>query len=143
MKIVIYEATGDWAVALRRELSPPVVVLETRSADEMFRELSQFPAAVAAVEITESRAESAIASVAKVSRQFPRAAVVALADRGLSRFESIVREAGAAHVVYSTRQAREIAAIAQQHLAGGDQNDFNAEDGSFEQQILARLPWGS
>jgi hypothetical protein len=143
MKIVIYEATGDWAAALRREAFPQNTIVETRSADELLRELSQSPLGVAAIEISVSRIESAIATVTRISGKFPRAAVVALADRGLSRFESIVREAGAVHVIFSIRQSCEIAAIAQKHLASCGQNDFNAEEGNYEQQILTRLPWGS
>jgi hypothetical protein len=143
MKIVIYEATGDWAVALRREALPPLGVVETRSTDELLRELSQSPAAVVAIEISASRIEDAIAKVAKIGRQFPRAVIVALTNRPLGRLEPIIRESGAAHVVSSTRQAAEITAIAQKHLASMDQNDFNAEEGNYEQQILAHLPWGS
>jgi hypothetical protein len=143
MKIVTYEATGDWAAALRREASRPVGIVETRSEAELLGELARSPAAVAAIEVVESRLESAITMISKVARQFPRAAAVALTDRGLGRFESILREAGAAHVIYSTRQACEIVAIAQEHLASVGQNDFNAEEANFEQQILAHLPWGS
>jgi hypothetical protein len=143
MKIVIYEATGDWAAALRREASPPLGIAETRSMDELLDALSQSSAAVAAIEISTSRVESGIAAVVRISRQFPRASIVALADRALGGFEPIIRESGVAHVIYSARRAAEIAAIAQKHLASMDENDFNAEEDNYEQQIFARLPWGS
>jgi hypothetical protein len=143
MKIVIYEATGSWATALRREASPPLGIVETRSMDELLRELSKSPTAVAAIEISTSPIESAIATAAKIARGFSRTVIVALADRILGRFEPIIRESGAAHVVYSTRQAAEIVAIAQKHLASMDENDFNAEEGNYEQQIFAHLPWDS
>jgi hypothetical protein len=142
MKIVIYEAAGDWAAALRREVSPQIGIVETRTTDEIFRELTQSPTSIAAVEVAKGRAEIAIATIAKINRQFSHAIVVAVAARGMIGLEVLLREAGAMHAIFSTRQAREIAAIAQKHLASMDQNDFNAEEGNFDQQIAARLPLG-
>ncbi|MCC7087246.1 MAG: hypothetical protein IT427_19765 [Pirellulales bacterium] len=142
MNIVIYEATGDWAAALRRENSPQAIV-ETRSVDELLHELAKSVAVVAAIEITDRHIESSMTTISRVSRRFPRIAVVALTDRKLSRMEWFIRESGAAHVVFSTRYAREIAAVAQQHLAGRDQNEFNTEESNLANQYLGHLPWGA
>jgi DNA-binding NarL/FixJ family response regulator len=141
MKLVIYETTGDWAAMLRREVMPQVVVVETRSLDDLQRELSQSSAAVVGIEISAGRVSSSITAVAQTARRFPNTAIVALASRGLRRYEAVLREAGATHVVFSSRQVGEIAAIVKRRLAAEPENDFNAEETSLEEQVFARLPW--
>lgn len=128
-------------MALRRERLPHAAVVETRSIDQLLEELARSTAAVVAIEVADNRIESSIAAVAQTARWHPGAVIVALANRKLGGYETVLREVGAAHVVVSPRQAREIVAIASQRLAATGENDFNAEEGSLEQQILARLPW--
>ncbi len=141
MKLLIYETTGDWAAAWRREISSRATIVEIRILDDLFAELTQSPTAVVGFEISPDRVGLSATAVAQVVRRYPRALVVVLADRKLAGYEILLREVGVMHIVFSPRQVTEIAAIVERRLAAEPQNDFNAEGIPLEEQILARLPW--
>jgi hypothetical protein len=141
-KLILFEYTGQWASALRRELPQGVALVETRSLADLQHELEQAPSAVVGMEIAGDRVETSLAAIGQLVGKFPHAVIVALAQRRLAGYESLLREAGAAHVVFSSRQISEIAAIAGRRLAAEPDNDFNAGELNWQQQLAARLPWG-
>jgi hypothetical protein len=136
-RFILCEKTSRWAVAVRRALGERGRwLVETRSLPQCGRELRTFPASLVTVEISESNLEAALGAVARWSRRFPAARVIALLDASLSAAEPLVREAGAIGVLASTRDAPTAAELFERHAAL-----VPADDGPLEQSILAELPW--
>ncbi len=142
MKLIICESTGEWATAVRRRLPSEVSLVETRSLTEMSERLDESPAAVVAVEWFAGRAEMTLSEITRLGRKYPQAAVVVLADRDFSSPQNICREAGAMHVVLSRRRVSEIIEIIRHRLRSGNWTDQDIdESSSFEDRLLASLPW--
>ena len=136
-RFLLCEKTSRWAVALRRALGDRGRwLVETRSLPQCGRELRAFPASLVAVEIGESNLEAALGAMARWSRRFPAAHVIALIDASLIAAEPLIREAGAIGVLASTRDAAAAADLFGRHAAL-----LPADDGPLEQSILAELPW--
>jgi hypothetical protein len=136
-RFLLCEKTSRWAVALRRALGERGRwLVETRSLPQCGRELRIFPASLVAVEIGEGNLEAALLAMARWSRRFPAANLIALIDTSLTAAEPLIREAGAIRVLASTRDAAAVAELFGRHAAL-----IPADDGPLEQSILAALPW--
>jgi response regulator RpfG family c-di-GMP phosphodiesterase len=143
MQVIICESAGDWAAELCRRLPANVSLIETRSLDDLLRQLDQMPAAVVALELTASQGKQVVTAVHRIDREFPRATTIVLAARDLSPWEGLVREAGAIHFVGSPRKVDEIVELVRRRAALASEHGAAAADSnSLEDQILAGLPWG-
>ena len=115
--LIVMERSGDWAAALRAEFqdrslklkaaAPAPRIVETRSLDELWERLRQWPAALVAVELTEANLPSILAALARAEREHPRAAVLVLAERRLAACFALLLEAGAMHCIASPRRLGE------------------------------------
>lgn len=134
--LIVCERTGRWAVALKRALGDELKLTETRSLPACTAELSHDPFGVVAVEVTSLNLEAVLASLAAWQRRFPDARVIALGDESLAAADHLLREAGAALVLHSTRESPRAAKLVQRHAAR-----VPAPDLPLEQAIHNRLPW--
>lgn len=136
-RLIVCERTGRWAVALRRELSDAKVRLqETRSIAECWEVLAGAPAGLAVVELTAPVVGELLEHLARLQRELPLARVAVVADRGLSDYEWLMREAGAVHFCCSPRRLGPLASLAVSHLAEAPQPRQ-----SITGRIWADLPW--
>lgn len=138
-KVIFCEKSGRWAAALRRALrDEPVSIAETRSLSQCDEALAAAPASLVAIEVTSKTLESLVQTIARVRNELPFARVVGLLDNGLDQAEPVLREAGAADLFHSLRDAPALARLAQRHLA------LTSPAGqSFHEAIAERLPWKS
>ena len=135
--IIICERTGTWAVALRRPLQQVGHrIVETRSLDACWAEVTARPESLVAVEATVANLETLVPWMQRLVAGFPRARVVVLGQRVLEPAEWLLREAGAVHVVFSPRQWPPVVHIAQRHLGAAPR-----PDDTDRQRIWRRLPW--
>jgi hypothetical protein len=134
--LIVCERTGRWAVALKRALGDELKLIETRSLPACAAELSRDPSTVVAVEVTSLNLEAVLASLAAWQRYFPRSRAIALGDESLTVADHLLREAGAALVLHSTREVARAAKLVQCHAAR-----IPAPDLPLEQAIHKRLPW--
>lgn len=138
-RIIVCEKTGSWASALRRALSSNRNrVYETRSLAECGRELEQHPASVVALELTMENSEALVERLLDLSRRFPRARAIALGQHALKPLECLIREAGATHVLLSSRGVADAARLIERHMA-----EATSDQLPFRQSMWSRLPWGN
>jgi DNA-binding NtrC family response regulator len=143
MQLIICETTGDWAAALWQWLPASVSLIETRSLGEMWERLHSAPAAMVALELTTERAESLLAALVQLDREFPQSVALVLAERNLAGWEEIVRQAGAVHFIVSPRRLDEVVELVRRAASAiANQLPSGNESVNLEDQILANLPWG-
>ena len=153
-QVIVLERDGHWAAALRQEFaharqhklrsdSSPASreaarVIEIRSWDECWQRLAQEPAALVAAELPDTNPDSVLASLSRMDRQFPEAAMLILTNRRLVPFRRLLREAGALHFVTSPRRLEGVVEIVLRRCAR-----LPAATGSAGRldEILADLPW--
>jgi hypothetical protein len=133
-RLIVCEARGGWAAALRREVD--VRVYETRSLVACWRELAQWPHSLLVLEGTLDNCDELTGRLADLRREFPGAVAVVVTQRHLRDLEWLAREAGAAHFVASPRALKPLAQMARRHLAAAPALDLPPA-----QRILASLPW--
>lgn len=137
-RLVVCETTGQWAVALRRELAGRgLSVHQTRSIAQAWEMLARFPASFLVVELTRASVEPLLERLAWAERDYPLARVAVVAQRALDGCEWLVREAGAVHFTTSPRQLAGVAHMACQHVQNAPRLPRSITD-----DIWARLPWG-
>jgi hypothetical protein len=137
-RIIVYEKTGNWTVFLRRAMSSAGNrIYETRSTAECWRELEQSPASLVALELTPDNCESVVNCLVDLSARFHLARAIVMGPRGMEPYEWILREAGAAHVLFSPRHSGSAARLIERHLAQAPQHQA-----TFRDSIRDRLPWG-
>jgi hypothetical protein len=136
-KLIVCERTGQWAVALRRELPPRVRIFETRSVPECWRTLAASPAGFVVAELTRSNGDALLTQLSRLERHFPSARVAVVAERVLADWQWLVREAGAVHFTTSVREAKPLAALALRHLRRAPLPRLG-----LAERIWAELPWG-
>ncbi len=95
MKVICCEASGDWAVAIRRKLPSSVSLVETRSLAELADRVQESPSAMVSIEWSAAKAEAMLAEIARIARKYPHAVVIVLANRDPLCPELACREAGA------------------------------------------------
>ena len=137
-RVIVCEKTGQWAVALRRLLSPAGHrVYETRSWAECWDELARSPASLLALELTPHNGEALLKRLVELAQRFPQARAIVVGERGLERYEWALREAGATHAVFaSQRLAAAAARLIERHLALAPQPRL-----TLRETIGRRLPW--
>ncbi len=117
-ELIVCETTSKWAVALRRQLrsSGNLRVGETRHLEDCWRQATASPASIVALEATAANIEPLLVSMTRYRTRLPRARVVVLADRCLTDGEWLLREAGAVHVVFSSRNLGPLVRLMRRHF---------------------------
>ncbi|NLF69976.1 MAG: hypothetical protein GX575_13095 [Candidatus Anammoximicrobium sp.] len=134
--IVVCEKTGKWAAAIRRVLRPACGVCETRSWPACLRELQIRTTALAAVEVLPESAESVCRRLAEFHGRFRPWHVILLADRSLQGVEWLLREAGAAHVLFAPRDIVRLRPVWERFLA-----QIPPSHATFREHVRSQLPW--
>lgn len=136
-RFLICEKTGQWAVALRRELaSRPLRLHETRSFAECRVEVERSPFSFVAVELTADNVVRLVEWVARVTREFPEVRIVAVGRSDLKEHQWAVREAGAVHFADSPRRLAPVVRLARRRLASAPEEEL-----TLREQVRRRLPW--
>jgi hypothetical protein len=135
-RVILCERTMRWASALARHLPADVLLQQTRSLGECTAELAASPTSLVALEVTAANLSGVVPWLARLPARYPRACVIALADRELPGAEWLLREAGALHVTVSPRELQGIAGIVKNHLAR-----LPAPKTGVVQQLWDTLPW--
>ncbi len=104
--LILCEAAPRWSVAWRRALrnTAPVQVIETRSLVQCAEALAAQPRSLVGIDVSTDSLPRVLMLLARLHRNFPAAAFLALADRKLRAAEPFLRDAGAFHVIYSCRE---------------------------------------
>jgi DNA-binding NtrC family response regulator len=134
--VIVCEATGHWAFALRQALSDTAAVAETRALEELAERLTASPTAVAVIEFRRSHCRQVLDWLAGCSRRFPRVLPLVVADRSSAGWADLFREAGAEDVVTSPRELAGLAASVRRH---GER--FPVPPQRMTERIMAELPW--
>lgn len=134
--IVVCERTGTWAAAMRRAFCLASGPCETRSWPACLREVQARPAVFVALEILPENAEAVCGRLADLTQRFPRARVALLADRNLRPVEWLLREAGAAEVLFSVGDLPRLRPVLRRFW-----EQMPRSRTSFRDQIWSRLPW--
>ena len=125
-------------MALRRELAATAIpVHEARSIAECRDMLPRYPASFLVAELTPNSIDPLLARVAILEQDFPLARFAVVAERELSAYQWVMRQAGAIHFVVSTRDLAPLARGICRHLQRGP-----APEPSPAERIWAELPWG-
>ncbi len=136
-RCILCERTGTWAIALRPSLQRAGHrVYETRSLDACWGEIVASPASIAGIEVTADNLEQVVAWMCRLRTAFSTARVIALGHRGLESCQWVLREAGAAHVVFSPREAPEVVRVVLRHLGAAPE-----KDATDRERVWHRLPW--
>jgi hypothetical protein len=133
----VLEKSGRWAAALRRaaeKLELPIG--EVRSLEQVGRELAEQSAAIVALEIGLPSLVRMTSQLALWRTRFAAARFVLLADSELAPLDPMLRDAGAVHIVYATRDLAATVRLIRRHLARVPQLEM-----TLEESIVARLPW--
>jgi hypothetical protein len=120
--LIVFEHTGDWAVAWRRTLAaadlPAVEVVETRSTDECLELLESQGDALLVAEALPITAHSVLELLATVDRRFPRATTIVMAEPLLRRTtEQTFREHGAQLVISSRYELPSAMRLTKKHFS--------------------------
>ena len=135
--VIVCERTGQWAAALRRELTTAGVHLaETRSLKEAWESLATAPASMLIIELTAGNVDSLLRRMAWLARDFPRARLAIVASRRLSEYQWLLREAGAVHFLCSPRRIGSLAELAMRHMAA-----VPMPQQTLVERIWDSLPW--
>lgn len=138
-RLILCEKSGHWAAAMRRAAgSRELPIGEVRSYEQAQRELAERPASIVAIEVSAASVAKTASQVAAWRIRHPAAQFLLLADPDLNSLEPELREAGACHVVYSTRDLAATVRLIRRHLARAPQPQL-----SLEESILASLPWSA
>jgi hypothetical protein len=140
-RLLVCEQSGDWAVALRRELQragAEARVFETRTLAELLDELAASPHSFAVVELRLPIAKRLLEWLLAVEREYPGVAVAVVGDRLLAEYRGVFREAGAVEFVVSPRRLAPLVRMAQRQLALAPREVLN-----WQEEIWSRLPWGA
>ena len=137
-RLLVCEQSGAWSAALRRQMRGIEVSLhESRGPKQCLEQLHRAPASLVALELTQERLGDVLEFLTALERDFPLAAAVVLARRGLEACEEIVREAGAICFVASPRRLPAVMATVRRHF-----ERYPARYDAGAEAIWATLPWG-
>jgi hypothetical protein len=136
-RLIICEKSGHWAAALRRAAgSRGLPIGEVRSPEQAQRELAQRPASIVAIEVSAATLAKTLSQAVAWRIRYPAAQFLLLAEPELAAIEPELREGGALHVVYSTRDLAATVRLIRRHLARAPRPQL-----SLEESIWAALPW--
>ncbi len=138
-RLIICEKSGRWQAALRRAAgSRQLAISEVRSHEQTERELADHPAAMVAIEIGSESLARVSSYLANWRTCFPGARFLLLAEPELAPLDSALRDAGAVHILYSSRELAAAVRLIRRHLARAPRPAM-----TLEESIWARLPWPS
>ncbi len=137
-RLIVCETTSKWAVALRRQLSchAGIRLSETRNLDDCWQQAVASPGCFVALAATTVNLEPLVAAIKRLREKLPHVCVAVLAQRSLAEAEWILREAGAVHVVFSSRDLGPLIRLANRHF-DRRQAELPQDTRGWEQ-----LPWG-
>jgi len=136
-RLIVCERRGHWAAALRRELSESGLrVWETRLLADCWQSLTVAPASFLVVELSLGNAEALLGRMMRLPTEYPLARVAVVAERRLTAYEWLVREAGAVHFVSSPRELGPLAQIGFRHMAA-----VPPPHKTFVERVWDGLPW--
>jgi hypothetical protein len=134
--LVVCERTDKWVAAWRRELGTAAVAAETRTVEDAAAALRERPHGAVALEIEVAQLPQMVAQVAHWQRKFPHIYVVAQLTSDMRVWTGLLREAGAALVLTSTREVPAAAQQLQQHFARAPRPAL-----SLREELWQKLPW--
>jgi len=135
---IVCEQTGHWAVALRcGGLPAGGRLIETRTLDACREQLHKWPRAMTVCEATEHNLPRVLRFLVELQATSPGTRVTVVGPRTMKRHESLLREAGAIHAVFSPRRLRTTNAMLDRQTVRQ-----TPEAESFETFAWSRLPWG-
>ncbi|MEQ8790261.1 MAG: hypothetical protein RIC55_28455 [Pirellulaceae bacterium] len=135
---IVWEQTGCWAVALRRGGLPAGCrLIETRSLDACREEVRQTPRAMVVCEATEQNLPRVLRLLVELQATSPETRAMVVGARAMQRHESLLREAGAVHAVFSPRRLSTTNAMLQRNMPAPV-----CTTDSLEEFAWSRLPWG-
>jgi hypothetical protein len=137
-QLIVYEKTGKWASALRRELDQRFVdrLFETRLLGHCEEQVNAHPCSITAIEQTWNNYDSVLLLLDRIHREIPTARTIVLDNTRDSQIVCMNQVAGAIHVTDSKLRLRHAARLIQRHFAR-----FPATSSQFE-ELVRRLPWG-
>jgi len=136
--VVVMEAAGYWAAALRSLLSdPPVRIVQTRSRPECLETVARLPGCLVVVEIARADIDRGLDLLAELDEHRGSVPAIVAADCECKNYQWLARQLGAVDFVTNTRSLRRVAPIARRHFAA--QPPVARSD---VERTLAKLPWG-
>jgi|GEM_PF-6548961 len=150
-RVLICERGDAVVLAVRRALAGlDVRTVRTVTADDARAELARVPRSVVTVEVAE-RSLAATLELIDAARRVRECRLVAVLPRGMERFEPLLRELGAVHVVVSARDLSCVREIVERHLLeplrqASREVPFADTFGQPERmfaEAMSRLPWAN
>ncbi len=154
-RLVVFESTGAWAVRLRRALGGarvsggaresgkasdpsgrPTRVHEVRSWPEIPPLLSEAPASLLVIEVTDRNLEAVGSRLRWLGRDYPHVRAAVVGTRQLADTEWFLREQGAAVGLFSTREIVRLADLWKRQVAR-----YRMDGSSVRHRLWDRLPW--
>jgi hypothetical protein len=136
-RVIVMEREGRWAAALRRAAGRrKLPLVETRSLEQVERELAEFPASAVVLEVGPDNVFARLRRLAQWRSRWGSACFVLAASPAMAAIEASLREAGAAHVEYSPRHLRALARLIRRHLGKAPLREI-----PLKEAVWARLPW--
>jgi len=145
-RVIIRDSNGRLATAIRRALAGAAAnaaaseavaaTTECRSLAECERRLAQWPASLVVLECNGLSLPADLTWLARLELAWPAARCAVALEPDASRFEPLLREAGAIEVVSQRCDLQSIVRLAARHLARSPQEPLTPT-----QEILAKLPW--
>ena len=137
---VVCERGGFWGAGLRRMLGGDgVFVRRCGSFTQCWPDLELFPSSIVLLEAGEADLGDIFELVCRIQRRFPRARSLVVLPRGCQQQQQWwLREAGAVHVVRSSRELDSVARLVRQHV-----QQAPAIPRTWTEQVYAGLPWSS
>jgi len=138
-RLIVCERTNFWAAALARRLADPEFqIRNTRSLEECHAELTAAPASLVVLELWERNLDGVLARLAAWNELFPLARAAVVAERRLSAYDELVREAGAVDFVSAPRRLGSLTGIARRHW-----RRLPASMADPAERIWQGLPWAA
>ena len=120
-----------WALERSR-----IRVYETRYWEDCVQELDRSPSSIVGLELDNRNLEEIIAHLLHLPKTHPESRVMVLASREFEDAFNLVYEAGAVHVVASTRNLDSTARLVERHL-----ESVRKVEREYRQVVRERLPW--
>ena len=116
-RLIVCETTSKWAVALRRTIPPEVrpPISETRGLEDCWQQAVASPLSVVILEVTTANLEQLAAALPAYRAKLPGTRVVVVGCRRLAAAEWLMRELGAVHVIFSSRDLKPLIGILRRH----------------------------
>lgn len=116
-QLIVCEAGSTWAVALRRQLAVELreTICETRSLTDCWRQALAASESIVILELTRANLELCASELLRYRTRLPRVPVLVVGSRDVEAAGPLMRELGAVHTVFSTRDVMPLVRIVQRH----------------------------